>query len=219
MRRALFGPMPGQLLERRDEAVERREGRHSAALGPAGAVVALHVGDLAAEEIHHLLDALVGRDLVLQVLLLERPGSAAAAAAVRSPPGRARRSRRRPARRGPRTASAASSRTFAIAGSREALLDDRRSAGRGRSRTTLPSSGSDASSRTAPSCECFFSTAARNAPAGSGVVERLGDDLERRQADEAGDRRKRKRNFLLRRATGAAADACFGGAGQSPEFS
>ena len=60
-----------QLFERRHEAVERGQRRHSAALGPGGAVVALDVRDLAAEEFHHLLDALIRGDPVPQVLLLE----------------------------------------------------------------------------------------------------------------------------------------------------
>ena len=58
----------------------------------------------------------------------------------------------------------------------------------------------EASSRTAPSCACFFSTAARNAPAGSGVASGSGMISSGVRPTKREDRRKRKRSLLLRRA-------------------
>ena len=67
----------------------RTPGGRPPSIGPSPGrpAVALHVGDLAAEEIHHPLHALIGRDLHLQMSLSSVRGSATAAAAVRSPAG------------------------------------------------------------------------------------------------------------------------------------
>src|ERR1019366_2877892 len=72
-RRALLGPMPGSVSSAAtSRANAGRPATFLSALRPVGPAVALHVGDLAAEEIHHPLHAFVGRDLHLEVLSLER---------------------------------------------------------------------------------------------------------------------------------------------------